>query len=249
MAECRLTDYRFSISRSRVLPMGSGRPNEAGLAFYDALVDSLLERWDPTDRDPPSLGPPSASFRVGRLGGSCWLTLNEPAVLAFHGNANGIHEPVLCSCHSPCVSPTISCSRTVRGAGRLRGRSRGRGHRGSVYPRHGRGRAGDGRATRGSSRSARETVIGLTLARPATSRRVRSDLPAAAPVRTLSSWRLDPFMRIRIRHPDGMVSRLRHSAARRRSMLRRADVDSAGPRAAWQGPDRHSPGRRPVASR
>ena len=35
--------YRFSISWPRVLPLGRGKVNEAGLAFYDRLVDTLLE--------------------------------------------------------------------------------------------------------------------------------------------------------------------------------------------------------------
>jgi beta-glucosidase len=35
--------YRFSISWSRVFPSGEGAVNEPGLAYYDALVDALLE--------------------------------------------------------------------------------------------------------------------------------------------------------------------------------------------------------------
>ena len=35
--------YRFSIAWSRVLPLGRGTVNGAGLDFYDALVDGLLE--------------------------------------------------------------------------------------------------------------------------------------------------------------------------------------------------------------
>ncbi len=34
--------YRMSISWSRVLPTGRGRPNERGLAFYDRLIDELV---------------------------------------------------------------------------------------------------------------------------------------------------------------------------------------------------------------
>src|SRR5690349_7173029 len=34
--------YRFSVSWPRVLPTGRGAANEAGLAFYDRLVDGLL---------------------------------------------------------------------------------------------------------------------------------------------------------------------------------------------------------------
>ncbi len=38
-----LKSYRFSVSWPRVLPQGQGKANEAGLAFYDRLVDALLE--------------------------------------------------------------------------------------------------------------------------------------------------------------------------------------------------------------
>ena len=36
--------YRFSTSWARVLPEGRGTPNEAGLDFYDRLVDGMVER-------------------------------------------------------------------------------------------------------------------------------------------------------------------------------------------------------------
>ena len=34
--------YRFSVAWPRVLPQGRGMPNEAGLAFYDRVIDALL---------------------------------------------------------------------------------------------------------------------------------------------------------------------------------------------------------------
>ena len=34
--------YRFSVAWPRVLPQGRGSANEAGLEFYDRLVDELL---------------------------------------------------------------------------------------------------------------------------------------------------------------------------------------------------------------
>lgn len=44
MAEQGLTAYRFSVSWPRIYPSGRGTPNEAGLAFYEALIDALRER-------------------------------------------------------------------------------------------------------------------------------------------------------------------------------------------------------------
>jgi 6-phospho-beta-glucosidase len=42
MAELGLTAYRFSVSWPRIFPQGRGVPNEAGLAFYERLIDALL---------------------------------------------------------------------------------------------------------------------------------------------------------------------------------------------------------------
>jgi beta-glucosidase len=43
MGEMGLRAYRFSISWPRVLPEGIGAVNQAGIGFYDRLVDALLE--------------------------------------------------------------------------------------------------------------------------------------------------------------------------------------------------------------
>lgn len=42
MAEMGLKAYRFSVSWPRIFPNGKGEINEAGLAFYDNLIDELL---------------------------------------------------------------------------------------------------------------------------------------------------------------------------------------------------------------
>jgi beta-glucosidase len=42
MARLGLKAYRFSVAWSRVLPLGTGAVNPAGLAFYDRLTDELL---------------------------------------------------------------------------------------------------------------------------------------------------------------------------------------------------------------
>ncbi|MBC7665123.1 MAG: beta-glucosidase [Caulobacter sp.] len=44
MADLGVDAYRFSLSWSRVQPLGHGAWNEPGLGFYDRLVDALLER-------------------------------------------------------------------------------------------------------------------------------------------------------------------------------------------------------------
>lgn len=43
MKELGIKGYRFSIDWSRVLPEGTGPVNEEGIAFYNRLIDSLLE--------------------------------------------------------------------------------------------------------------------------------------------------------------------------------------------------------------
>jgi beta-glucosidase len=109
--------YRFSVSWPRVQPAGTGAANEPGLAFYDRLVDALLEagvkplvnlfHWDLPqalqDRggfaDPRAVGwfADYAELVASRLGDrvSDWMTFNEPAVFAFLGHADGIHAPGL----------------------------------------------------------------------------------------------------------------------------------------------------------
>ena len=115
MGELGLDAYRFSISWPRVLPVGDGAPNEPGLAFYDRLVDALLERgirpfatlyhWDLPlalhERggweapEAPEWFAGYAGLAVERLGDrvSDWITLNEPEVIDSHGYATGAHAP------------------------------------------------------------------------------------------------------------------------------------------------------------
>lgn len=44
MAELGMKVYRMGFSWSRIMPDASGTPNAAGLAFYDQLIDYLLEK-------------------------------------------------------------------------------------------------------------------------------------------------------------------------------------------------------------
>ncbi|MET8629054.1 GH1 family beta-glucosidase [Kitasatospora sp. NPDC004669] len=110
-----LDGYRFSISWSRVLPTGTGPVNPAGLAFYDRLVDALLEagitplptlfHWDLPqaledeggwlNRDTAYRFAEYAAVMADRLGDRVptWITLNEPFVHTVFGYALGTHAP------------------------------------------------------------------------------------------------------------------------------------------------------------
>ncbi len=115
MAELELASYRFSISWPRVLPEGRGQINQAGLDFYQRLVDGLLERgitpvvtlfhWDLPQaledlggwlsRDTAGYFADYATVLVEALGDrvSTWLTLNEPKTVVIVGYQAGIHAP------------------------------------------------------------------------------------------------------------------------------------------------------------
>jgi beta-glucosidase len=112
-----LQAYRFSVSWSRVLPEGRGAVNEAGLAFYDRLVDALLEagirpfctlfHWDLpqalqqrggfVNRDVADWFADYASLLGRRFGDriSLWVTQNEPQCYIGFGYGNGVHAPGL----------------------------------------------------------------------------------------------------------------------------------------------------------
>ncbi|HEY7591114.1 MAG TPA: GH1 family beta-glucosidase [Candidatus Limnocylindrales bacterium] len=115
MAGLGLGGYRFSIAWPRVVPRGRGPLNEPGLAFYDQLVDALLERgiapaptlyhWDlpaALDDDGGWLARSTADA-FGEYAAACfdrlgdrvttWFTINEPWVAATLGYRLGIHAP------------------------------------------------------------------------------------------------------------------------------------------------------------
>ena len=115
MAELGLNAYRFSIAWPRVQPDGTGPGNPPGIAFYDRLVDGLLERgitpwatlyhWDLPETLEQAGGWPSrdtaehfadyAAIIADIVGDRVkhWITLNEPWCSAFLGYASGIHAP------------------------------------------------------------------------------------------------------------------------------------------------------------
>ncbi|HET7351329.1 MAG TPA: GH1 family beta-glucosidase [Marmoricola sp.] len=107
--------YRFSIAWPRVQPTGSGRPNAAGLAFYDRLVDELaaagiepmatLFHWDLPQaledaggwlqRDTVERFAEYAAICADRLGDRVvkWVPVNEPNVVTLLGHGIGEHAP------------------------------------------------------------------------------------------------------------------------------------------------------------
>ena len=115
MKRLGLTAYRFSIAWGRVLPEGRGAVNEAGLGFYERLVDTLLANgiqpmatlfhWDlPAALDDRGrwLNPDVAdwfadyaSVMYRRLDDrvKLWATLNEPWVVTDGGYLHGCLAP------------------------------------------------------------------------------------------------------------------------------------------------------------
>ncbi|GGS63901.1 beta-glucosidase [Planobispora rosea] len=121
--------YRFSVAWPRVIPDGSGEVNPRGLAFYDRLVDALLEagirpfvtlyHWDLPQALQDRGGWPSretalrfaeyAAVVAAALGDRVtdWTTLNEPLCSSWIGHLEGRMAPgwtdltaaVRASCH------------------------------------------------------------------------------------------------------------------------------------------------------
>ena len=117
MAGAGLEHYRLSLSWPRILPQGRGRVEPRGLAFYDRLVDRLLQNgiqpavtlyhWDLPqaledaggwlNRDTASLFRDYAALVFQHLGDrvKLWITHNEPWCTAYLGHGVGIHAPGL----------------------------------------------------------------------------------------------------------------------------------------------------------
>ncbi len=107
--------YRFSIAWPRVQPLGSGRVNTAGLAFYDQLIDRLLAEgitpfptlyhWDLpqalqdvggwTARETADRFADYAALVVDRLGDRVkeWALFNEPYIFVSRGYLLGRYAP------------------------------------------------------------------------------------------------------------------------------------------------------------
>ncbi|WP_345667596.1 GH1 family beta-glucosidase [Streptomyces similanensis] len=117
MRQLGLNAYRLSIAWPRVLSHGDGPVNPKGLAFYDELIDGLLEagitpsvtlyHWDLPqalqdrggwpERDTAEHFADYAAVVADRLGDRVthWTTLNEPSCSAWIGHLEGKMAPGL----------------------------------------------------------------------------------------------------------------------------------------------------------
>lgn len=117
MRELGLDGYRFSVAWSRLLPAGRGFTNEAGLSFYDRLIDMLLAagiqpwlclyHWDLpqalddvggwTHRDCAGWFADYAALVARRYGDRVkrFATFNEPSVFTLFGYGYGSHAPAI----------------------------------------------------------------------------------------------------------------------------------------------------------
>lgn len=117
MRDLGVDAYRFSIAWPRVIPQGVGAVNPDGLAFYDRLVDGLLEagitpcatlfHWDlPSvlqgdggwrERDTAYRFADYAHVVAERLADrvGMWCPVNEPVIVTLLGHATGEHAPGL----------------------------------------------------------------------------------------------------------------------------------------------------------
>src|SRR5918911_5025280 len=115
MAELGIAAYRFSIAWPRLFPTGRQPLNRAGFAFYDRLVDRLLEQgiipaptlyhWDlpAALEDEGGWLTRDTADRFGEYAAACfelagdrvttWFTINEPWVASALGYRLGIHAP------------------------------------------------------------------------------------------------------------------------------------------------------------
>jgi beta-glucosidase len=115
MRELGVDAYRFSVAWPRIQPDGTGRPNPAGLAFYDRLIDEVLAagiapvctlyHWDTPQpiEDAGGWLARDTALRFAEYAAivgehfadrvSMWIPLNEPVVETLYGYAIGEYAP------------------------------------------------------------------------------------------------------------------------------------------------------------
>lgn len=140
--------YRLSLSWSRIIPEGTGAVNEAGLKFYDELIDGLLAagiapwvtlfHWDLPQalQDRGGFSNPEiadwfaeyATVVAKRLGDRVkhWMTINEPPVIIGLGYQEGVFAPGLKESYADCLLAAHNLLRAHgRGVQALRAHAQG----------------------------------------------------------------------------------------------------------------------------
>ena len=145
MKQLNQRGYRFSIAWSRIFPEGKGRVNQAGIDYYNRLIDELLANgirpfptlyhWDlPSalqdeggwaNRDIIEHFTTYARTCIDAFGDRVkhWMIFNEPWVFVFMGYLYGTHAPALRDATKALTASHIvnlshaSAARAMRAAG------------------------------------------------------------------------------------------------------------------------------------
>ncbi len=137
LSKLNISNFRYSISWSRILPEGIGRINQKGVDFYNALIDSLLEynikpwftlyHWDLpqvlqdrggwTNREIVNWFNEYAFVCANKFGDRVknWMVLNEPMAIAGAGYFLGVHAPGKRGIQNflPAAHHTVLCQSTA----------------------------------------------------------------------------------------------------------------------------------------
>jgi beta-glucosidase len=115
MKELGINSYRFSVAWPRIFPNGRGEVNRAGLAYYHAFVDKLLEAgiepfctlyhwdlpqalqdeggWDNRSTIDAFVEYAKVMFNEFKGKIKFWITFNEPWCVSYLSNFIGAHAP------------------------------------------------------------------------------------------------------------------------------------------------------------
>ena len=115
MSKLQIPNFRFSVSWARILPTGTGHVNQAGIDFYNRVIDLCLElnikpwitlyHWDLpqalqdkggwTNRDIIQWFGDYVQLCILKFGDRVthWMVLNEPMVFTGAGYFLGLHAP------------------------------------------------------------------------------------------------------------------------------------------------------------
>lgn len=115
MAKLNIPNYRFSVSWSRILPLGTGCVNKGGIDFYNRVIDFCLElnitpwitlyHWDLpfelqkkggwVNRNIIDWFLEYVAYCIKNFGDRVtnWMVLNEPMVFTGAGYFLGVHAP------------------------------------------------------------------------------------------------------------------------------------------------------------